>query len=230
MIHMTRIGRAPVALGLIAVLALAVAACSSTPAATSAPPTAAPATAAPATAAPTGGLTGAASGLPGGLGSLAIPSFGDASFHGAPDLEARLPAQVCGTNAFKLSFSAGGLGAAAAAAAGGDLQSILSAIGPGTTFTMAIAAPDPTSSTTCGTSIFAMQVQGGDPSQVLGLIQASAAKEGGTTKQASLAGKGITELVDSGGATTYMYVSGDTIFGVSADDDNAAGEALALLP
>jgi hypothetical protein len=162
-----------------------------------------------------------------GLDGSGIPGLG--GLHGAPDLEAKLPAQVCGTNAFKLSFAGSSLPASASGLAGA-LGGLLGGLPATTQLNWAIAGPDPTSGSDCGTTIFAIQVSGTGADSVFTLMQQAATSDGGSISQASVGGKNVTVLTDSSGSKTYGYVSGDTIYGVSADDDTAAGQAISQLP
>jgi len=221
-------------------VALLVVACSSS---SPAAPTAAPLrTGAPE---PTAAL---ASGLPGIPGSFAIPSFAIPSgivipsiaipsfdigqffgsgFHGAPDLEAKLPATICGAPAFKLSFPAGFAGGFGAIP--GGLGGIFNGIGANTTFSLAFATANPASGTSCDTTVFAIQVQNGDPGAVLQAIASNASQNGGSSSSASIGGKNVTKIVDNSN-TTDWYQSGDTLFGVDAPDDASAGAVLSTLP
>jgi len=142
-----------------------------------------------------------------------------------------LPAQVCGTTAFKLSIATGALGAGAAAGAAGALGGLLSGLGSATSFSFAIATVDPAAGVTCDTTFLAIQAQGADASTFLGLMAQEATKNGGSTSQASLGGKNVTVVTPSGGGKkSYFYTNGDTLFGVEAPDDTTAGQALSQLP
>jgi hypothetical protein len=191
-------------------VALLVAACGS-----SAAPSPTPAT-------PTQQVTDT-SGL-GGLGGL----LGGA-LHGNAALEARLPSQVCGANAVKMSVASGALPASALSALGGG-ASLLSGISGSATFSFALAAPGAAASSGCSTGFFALQVSGGDANNLLQLMATDNTSSGGSSSQTSLGGKNVTVLTDSGGSKTYVYVSGDTLFAVEAPDDSTAGQDLSQLP
>ena len=214
------------------VLALIATACGS---GSSATPTPTP------TPAPSSGL-GGLGGLPSGLGDLGglfgSPGasgglLGGLAFHGDPDLESKLPAQLCGGSALKWSWPAGAIPASALSAAGanGGLGGLLGGLTGTTTFAMAMALPDPTSNTSCDTSVFALQVQNGDPNSLLSAFVQDATNEGSTSSSASVGGKSVTKVTDpSDGTSFYAYVSGDTIYGVQADTDDDAATALGSLP
>jgi hypothetical protein len=194
--------------------------------ASSAPSSAAPSVAAPSFAIPSFAIP-----------SFAIPSVNLGSFqvpglHADPALEARLPNQVCGTDAFKLSFTAATGSNGALGGLGGGLSGLFGGLGSVGAYSIAVATVSPTAapSASCDTTFFALQLQGGDASQFVTLIGQAATRSGGSVSQASLGGKNVTVIDDSSGSKTYVYALGDTAFGVSAPDDATAGQALAQLP
>ena len=165
------------------------------------------------------------------LGSFSIPGLG--SLHGDPGLEAKLPNQVCGSTALKLSIASGALGAGAAGGLAGGIGALLGGLNGASSFSWAVATQDPSAagSGSCGTTFFAIAIQGGgDPNSFLNLMKQNTTQGGGTTTDTSLGGKNVTELIDSDGTKTYMYTTSDTLYGVMADDDTAAGTALSQLP
>jgi len=151
-------------------------------------------------------------------GSIAIPSFG---LNQAPDLEAKLPSKLCGGDVKKESF-AGSTGAAASA---NPMIGAFGALGLGGNVQIAVA--ESTTPDTCPVNVFAYKVPGGN-SQMFTTILAAMATGG---SQASLGGKNVTKLADSGSTTaTFFYVKDDTMYGVSDATDDQAGEALSQLP
>ncbi|MFI5262680.1 MAG: hypothetical protein ACHQZR_09030 [Candidatus Limnocylindrales bacterium] len=213
--------RLPTASACALVLALIVGACGSSATAT---PTATPQ---PTGAGGLGGLGGLfGSGGLGGSGGL----LGGLSFHGNPDLEAKLPSTLCGGTAFKMSMPAGAIPAAALGALGGGISSLLSGVTGTATVSWAFAIADPTTGATCDTTIYAFQVSGGDPTTLMNEIVQSQVSDGATSSQASVGGKNVTVLVTTDGTRTYSYVNGDTVYGVEAADDASAAAALSQLP
>ena len=149
-------------------------------------------------------------------GSFVLPSFG---LNQAPDLEAKLPSQLCGGDVKKESF-AGSTGAAASA---NPMLGAFGALGLGGNVAIAIA--ESTTPDTCPVNVFAYQVPGGNAQMFTTILTAMAA--GGS--QTSVGGKNVTKIDDNGTAT-YFYVKDDTLYGVSDATDDQASQALSALP
>jgi hypothetical protein len=149
-------------------------------------------------------------------GSFVIPSI---DLNGAPDLEAKLPAKLCGADSKRQSFT-GGAGADASA---NPMIGALGALGAGGNVNIAIA--ESTTPDTCPVSVFAYQVKGGNTQMFSAILAGMAA--GGS--QVSLGGKNVTKIDDSGSAT-YLYIKDDTMYGISDATDDQASEALSQLP
>ena len=174
-------------------------------------------TPAPAGTTPAPGATGTPAGntpAPGDSTVASIPGLG-----GAPDLEAKLPAKLCGADSKRESF-AGGAGAGASA---NPLLGAFGALGAGGSVSIAVA--ESTTPDTCPVNVFAYQVKGGNTQIFQTMLTAMAA---GAT-QVNLGGKNVTKIAE-GDSGTYIYIKDDTMFGVSDATDSQAGEALSQLP
>lgn len=179
-----------------------------------------PAPATPTAAAPGGPAT------PSPTAAAATSGTGDASagptipgLNGAPDLEAKLPSKLCGTDTKRESFA----GAGGAAASANPLLGAFGALGAGGSVSIAIA--ESTTPDTCPVNVFAYQVKGGNTQIFQTMLTAMAAG----ASQVNLGGKNVTKI-DESGSNTYIYIKDDTMFGVSDATDDQAGEALSQLP
>lgn len=161
--------------------------------------------------------------LPSGAPSgLALP-------HDDPDLEARLPDEVDGTQLLKLSVgpvsSAGNVGAE-------PVRALAREIGDGSgNFGLAFAndaTRDP------AWNIFALRIPGADATELLdrytGLTVADT--PGSETDAVTLAGRGVVRITAPGNpiGDVWIYTLDDTLFGVQAGSQADAERLLALLP
>jgi hypothetical protein len=192
-------------------------------------------TATPAPATPPAGATTPAGGVPnasdplGGLGglfgSLGLGSLGLGNlFHGAPDLEAALPAQMCRAPSLKFSFGGASFGAAA-----GQIPAFYGDFVGATGKSMADVSFASASSTGSGDcpDITAFKVNGLDEGSLKGFYQTMETSDGNTPSDANVGGKNVVKTTDG----NYAYFKGDTVFVVDASgDDAAAATALQLLP
>jgi hypothetical protein len=222
---MTRTAR-PVVVSIIAVLTLAIVivACGS-----SATPAPANSTSNPASSSGAGSSTGTGAGasndlLGGLLGSLGLGSLGLGNLlHGAPDLEAILPAQMCGAPSLKFSFGGASFGAMA-----GQIPAFTNDFIGLTGKSMAdvsFASATSVGSGNCP-DITAFKVNGLDENTLRGFYTKMETSDGNSPTQVSLGGKNITK---SGGS--YAYFKNDTVFVIDASgDDAAATAALQQLP
>jgi hypothetical protein len=192
-------------------------------------------TATPAPATPPAGATTPAGGVPnasdplGGLGglfgSLGLGSLGLGNlFHGAPELEAVLPAQMCGAASLKFSFGGASFGAAA-----GQIPAFYGDFVGATGKSMAdvsFASATSTGSGSCP-DITAFKVNGLDEGSLKGFYQTMETSDGNSPSDANIGGKAVVKTTDG----NYAYFKGDTVFVVNAGgDDAAAATALGLLP
>jgi hypothetical protein len=162
--------------------------------------------------------------VPGGatpVGGATQPG-GQASggFTTAADLEAALPATLCGQPSTKGSVTGTGtLNASAppnpfAAFAGGSASG-------------AFAYAKPTSSD-CQTSAIAFSAGGAAGGFIMSAI-ALAAMGSGSGSQLNLGGKMVYKLVDTP-TSTYIYAKGDALYAVDAATDDDAAAALQQMP
>lgn len=189
-----------------------------TPAPVTVPGAATPVGGGPATSDPLGGLGGLFGSL--GLGSLGLGNL----FHGAPDLEAVLPATMCGAPSLKLSFGGASFGAAAGAipAFGDDF---IAATGKSMA-DVSFASASSTGSGSCP-DITAFKINGLDANALQGFYTQLQTSDGTAPTPASVGGKSVIKTTDG----NYAYFKGDTVFVVDASgDDAAAATSLQLLP
>jgi hypothetical protein len=142
-----------------------------------------------------------------------------AGFNQAPDLEAKLPSQLCGGPVLKQSYA----GSTSAAASANPMLGAFSALGGGGAVAIAVAAS--TTPDTCPVTVFAYQVAGANSQMFTTVLAAMAA--GGS--QVSLGGKNVTKIPGDT-TSTYIYVKDDTVYGVGDATDDQAGAALSALP
>jgi hypothetical protein len=211
---MTRTAR-PVVGSIVAAIALMVVivACGST--ATPAPVVPG-GVATPPGATPAGGSTDPLGGL---LGSLGLGNF----LHGAPELEAALPAQMCGAASIKFSMGGASFGAAAGQipAFYGDLVGLTGK----SLADMSFASASSSGSGNCP-DITAFRVNGLDQNALQTLYTQMQTSDGITTTPANIAGKNVLKTSDG----DYAYFKGDTVFTVDASTDEEAALGLQLLP
>jgi hypothetical protein len=190
--------------------------------------TPAPATPIPGAATPADGVPNASDplgGLGGLFGSLGLGgSFGLGNLlHGAPDLEAVLPAELCGSPTLKFSFGGASFGAAA-----GQIPAFYGDFVGATGKSMAdvsFASASSTSSDTCP-DITAFKVNGLDENALKGFYTTMETSDGNSPVDASIGGKNVVKTTDD----SYAYFKGDTVFVVDASSDEEAAVGLQALP
>jgi hypothetical protein len=160
----------------------------------------------------------AASALP----SLVFPSFQLPS--NAKDLEALLPAELCGATANKFSLA----GADFESMADEEFAKTLSGLGKSASdVSMAIAAP--LAESECGAGVF--RIAGADTGRLQEVFVQAAEDEGSTATSTILGDKGVVILATPGEtAKQYVYFAGDAIFFAVAPDDATAESILSEMP
>jgi hypothetical protein len=174
----------------------------------------------PSTAAPS--TTESSGAAPSSAGSsLAIPSFTLPS--GAKDLEALLPAQLCGETAIKLSMS----GPQFTTTADPTFKAVLQALGKQASDVSFAVAAAATSGCTAG--IF--RIAGVDPTRLQETFLTQERTSGSTLTQGSLGGKSVY-ITDQGAGTPkeYVYFKGDAVIFAQAKDEASAATILQQLP
>lgn len=200
----------PVSIGrLVAVLgalALAVAACG---------PAAAPTTS------PGGGSTQP----PAASGPIVLPSIDIPSFQADVDLEAQLPSTFCNQQTQKFSFTGAEFVADDEAFAG-----VVAALGRSAA-DVSVAGAGVTGPECAGINLIAFRIKGADGGRFEELfINAQEADSGTRPTRSNVGGKDVWVVLDDGGTTSYIYFRGDTIFGVTAENEADAAKGLAVLP
>jgi hypothetical protein len=152
--------------------------------------------------------------------SFAIPSFTLPS--GAKDLEALLPATLCGETAIKLSLS----GAQFTSTADPTFLAILQALGKQASDVSLAVAGAPTSGCTAG--IF--RISGVDQNLLQQAFLAEEQKTGVTPTQASVGGKSVFVATESSGTKQYVYFKGDAAIFAQGKDEATAASVLQQLP
>jgi hypothetical protein len=173
-----------------------------------------PSTAAAASAAEPSAIESSAAEPSSAAASFALPSFTLPS--GAKDLEALLPAKLCGETAIKLSLS----GAQFTSSADPTFKAILQALGKQASDVSFAIAGAPTGGCTAG--IF--RISGVDQNLLQQAFLAEEQKSGVTATQASVGGKSVFVAKQSSGSNEYVYFKGDAaIFAQGKDETSAAG-------
>jgi hypothetical protein len=143
---------------------------------------------------------------------------------GAKDLEATLPAQLCGQPSKKQSFAAGATQLPDPSS--NPYSGLVALLGTG-----AFAIAEPASSDTCKVSAAAFRLQGANQFLIQAFLLAAASDANGQSTQVTVGGKATTKIDDqSDDEILYIYVKGDTIYMVGAPSDDLAGPALSALP
>ena len=170
------------------------------------------------TAAPASGAASSA-GASGLVPSLAIPSVVLPS--GAKELEALLPATMCGQTSIKTSLS----GDTFAASGDAELKALMEQLGKtpaDVSFAAAIAG-----ASGCTATIF--RINGAETSRLRDVFVAEASKEGPPPTEKTLGGK--TVLVGNDvNEFGFAYFKDDTVILITAPDDAKAAEIAAVLP
>jgi hypothetical protein len=151
--------------------------------------------------------------------SFAIPSFVLPS--GAKDLEALLPATLCGETALKASMS----GDQFMTTADATFKGILASLGKqasDVSFAIAGAA-----ASGCSAGIF--RIAGVDQNLLQQTFVAEEQKTGATVSQGSVGGKSVYISTQSGGKE-YVYFKGDAVIFAQAKDEASAAGILQQLP
>ncbi len=211
---------------LVAFAALVLVGCSSTTGGSAAPSTdtgasaAAPSEAAPSAAASEAAASEAAPSE--GTPSLAIPSFAFPSTD--KELEALLPAELCGAKVQKLSMG----GEMFDNSSDPTFGAVLQKLGKTTKdVSFAVAAPLTAGDNTCAAGIF--RIKGADGGALKDAFLAEAAKEGNTFVVKNIAGRDVytDPTSDSFG---YAYFKGDALIFASAKNDADAASIISALP
>jgi hypothetical protein len=157
----------------------------------------------------------------GGSG-LALPSFQLPS--DAKDLEALLPATLCGQPTTKASIT----GDKFASTADPEFVATLQALGK-TPADVAFAIGFAGGDTECGAGIF--RIQGVDQNALQTTLVAQEQKSGTTFTQGNVGGKSVYISDDgSGSGKQYVYFKGDAVIFAQAPDEAKAGSILQQLP
>ena len=183
---------------------------------------------------PNGSPAASASASPSGAAAsqslLPIPSLGE-EFHGAPDLEARLPSTFDGQPLVVLSLRDSTFFENAAAELE-QFRSVVQAVGgEGEEVSIAVANAAVAASPF---NLAALRVEGADAPALSAAFETAAltAQQGGASSRASLGGKEIVKVTAPGNlvGSSYFYALDDTLFVVQARDDALAGRLLESLP
>jgi hypothetical protein len=150
---------------------------------------------------------------------LVLPSFTLPS--GAKDLEALLPAKLCGETAIKLSMS----GAQFTATADPNLKAILAALGKQASDVSFAVAGGATSGCTAG--IF--RIAGIDQGRLQDTFVAQQRTTGAAITQGTVGGKNVF-ISDTNGTKEYVYFKGDAAIFVQAKDAASVASILQQLP
>jgi hypothetical protein len=212
------------------------AACGGSGAAQLAAPTAAATTSAPASPTPVDSAAPTGSPLPGGSSPAAASESPEPSVdsHAAPELEALLPAKVGDVQLERLSLSGADFYATGLPETQSRLDAMLTALGKTVADLSVADAGDPFGRTVL--EIGAFRVAGAKPAQLLSeWVSSNQASNPGNiaVSNETVDGRRLTKLVDRSldvRATTWVYVKGDTIFLIGADDPALVSAALAQLP
>jgi hypothetical protein len=151
--------------------------------------------------------------------SFAIPSFVLPS--GAKDLEALLPATLCGETAIKASMS----GDQFTNNADATFKAILASLGKqasDVSFAIAVA-----SGSGCTAGIF--RIAGVDQNLLQQTFVAQEQKTGATISQGSVGGKAVY-ISTQNGAKEYVYFKGDAVIFAQGKDEASAASILQQLP
>jgi hypothetical protein len=181
-----------------------------------------------ASAAPSAAVGGSAapSAAPASIGASEAPSVGLPSFElpsGAKDLEALLPAQLCGETAIKFSMS----GAQFATTAEEEFTKTLSDLGKSANDVSFAAAAS--SSGDCSAGIF--RINGVDQGRLQQVFLDASKSEGSTATQSTVGGKTVYVISSTSGepGNQYVYFKGDAVlFAQAGTEADAAGIVQAL--
>jgi hypothetical protein len=210
-----------------AVLAIIVAACggSATPAPSAAAPSVAASVAPSVEASPSPEASVAAAASVGADASGALPSIALPSLNADKDLEALLPTTFGGVTLQKFSMKgAQFLGQSSNA----ELSKALSSLGLTAADVSVAFAADPTGK--MEVTFVAIRFAGADSGKLLQVFQAASQTQGSIVTSVNVGGKDVIKTQDKSGSLSYFYVKNDTVLGVSAKTDAAAGPALQVLP
>ncbi|HET7168536.1 MAG TPA: hypothetical protein VFI69_04980 [Candidatus Limnocylindrales bacterium] len=148
-----------------------------------------------------------------------IPSFAFPSED--KELEALLPAKLCGADTLKFSMS----GATFEATADPEFKSVLDRLGKSAS-DVSFAVAGGVAENACSAGIF--RIKGADGTQFKNVFLEEAAKAGDTYSEKSVGGK--TVLVGNSTDFQYAYFKGDALIFVAAPNPDLAAAALADLP
>ena len=180
------------------------------------------------TAAPTAGATLPAQ-APGGTGGVPFPTVGQA--HGAPSLEALLPATINGVTMVRTSFDA--VDELSGDAAGAAMTAFLASQGK-TPADMKIAeAFDPDNNSVAVVLFSAPGIDAGAIRTAMvtaGLfVPKSATPPPGVPAATTVGGKQVV-VIAQGSDMDYLYAKGDVLYDVRTNDPNLAATVLSGLP
>ena len=148
------------------------------------------------------------------LGSFQLPS-------GAKDLEALLPAQICGETAIKFSMA----GADFATGADPEFTKTLTDLGKSPSDVSFASAG---SNNGCGVGIF--RINGVDQGRLQEVFLATSTSEGSTMAPGNVGGKSVFIISSGETAKQYVYFKGDAVLFAQAPDEAQAASILQALP
>jgi hypothetical protein len=210
-----------------AILAIMVAACggSATAAPSATAPSAAASSAPSVEPSPSPEASPAAAASTGPDASGAIPSIALPSFNPDKNLEALLPTTFGGVTLQKFSMKG-----AQFLGSNPDptFNQAIAALGLTAADVSVAVAADPTGK--MDISFAAIRFAGADSGKLLTVFTAASQATGDLVGSVNVGGKDVIKTKDSSGSFSYFYVKNDTVLGVTAKTDAAAGPALQVLP
>jgi hypothetical protein len=153
--------------------------------------------------------------------SFALPSLNLPS--SAKDLEALLPNEMCGSSAIKFSMSGNELGQDFDK----EFTDTLAMLGKAAS-DVSFAAAGSTDGN-CGAGIF--RIKGADQNRLQQVFLDASKAEGGTYTESTVGGKNVFVVTTEGETTKqWIYVKGDAVMFVTADDEADAASLIQLMP
>ncbi len=154
--------------------------------------------------------------------------------HGAPAIEAMLPAKVGTVALERLSLTGPDFYALGTDATRAQLDAMLGKLGKKVTDLTVADAGDPRGLTVIEIGIFRVADAAADRLLSEWVASTVASNPGQiATSSVTVDGRKLTKLVDSSrpvGGVTYAFVKGDTLFAIAADDPALLSSALSQLP
>jgi len=142
------------------------------------------------------------------------------------DLEALLPATLCGQPTTKTSLS----GATFAAAATPVFTAMLSQLGKTPTdVNLAFATADAIKAPTCGVTVGVFQITGASKDAIKTVFLAASVQDETTYTESSVGGKDVFKDTTASDKS-YAYFKDGGVFFVEAPDDATAATVLAVMP